>query len=135
MATDEVGQFIESLLPDETVRREILAALADSMVEAHRIHPDGWGVTLRRDRSQIRMNVGPIEVFVITSMEPVQIIVDGGRLPEQLPPTVRRFPLGEYDAVKEAIRVAMTPTDFAVVWNVLRPAHFAILRSAGDKRR
>lgn len=135
MTPDEIALFLSSILPDELQRRQVLSALAESIRESNRIEAGGWGVSLRRDRSCVRLNVGPIEVFVISRGEPARILVASGALRSPLPDGGVALPAGEYESVKEAQPVLLQISRFATVWPAIRESHLSLLRIASARRK
>ena len=53
---DEIERIVESLQPDEGLRRACLQIMASAIRTAHRANPDLWGITPYSDR--IRVAVG-----------------------------------------------------------------------------
>lgn len=56
------SQCFERFYPDAAHRRAVIAGLAESAREAHRLMPNAWGITLTND--WFRMNLGQVNVFI-----------------------------------------------------------------------
>lgn len=60
---DEIERIVESLQPDEGLRRACLQIMASAIRTAHRANPNSWGITPYSDR--IRVVVGRLAVCTL----------------------------------------------------------------------
>lgn len=73
-SAEYVRSVFESLYNNKTVRTACARLLADSILTAHQISASCWTVTLFQDA--IRLNVGPVEVLVLSSDNIFLVISD-----------------------------------------------------------
>jgi putative restriction endonuclease len=72
-ASEEYARYVfENLYNDKSVRTVCARLLADSILTAHRISASCWSLTLFRDK--IRLNVGPVEVLVL-SLDDIFLVI------------------------------------------------------------
>ena len=76
-----VRKAIERLYPDADVRRRCLSLLAESVSTAHEVSPTSWGLTLRD--GDVRLNVGPLETFLLLPDELMLVLDEASVTPDQ----------------------------------------------------
>lgn len=113
-------------------RETVASALADSIEACAALAPGGWGLTVRSDDNAIRLNAGPIEVFVIRE-EQVTVFVDGTRIAAP-PPGVRLGVVGVYRSVPCSARAEVSLSQLNSAWPLLQDAHIALLKQAVEVR-
>lgn len=57
MSEEEARAFVEALLPDPTLREQVLGVVADSAEQAHAAGPSSWNLAAR-ERPHLQLNVG-----------------------------------------------------------------------------
>jgi hypothetical protein len=124
-------EAVESLLPDEGVRRACLSVLADSIEIAHACAPGVWGITLRSDRT-LCLNVGAMYAFEIGS-NGVSIAIDRSRLTDADRARLEEFgQWGEYEfkRVPSAAELRIAPESLGDALASARPWHVSAIEGA-----
>ncbi|MGC4122841.1 MAG: HNH endonuclease [Myxococcales bacterium] len=119
-------------LPALLEERSVVNALADSIEECSRLAPSGWGLTYRDDDKLLRLNLGPIEVLVVTRAG-VGVFVDKSAI-RTLPAGVELGNSGRYRSVPTSTLAKIPLARFEAIWPVLRDSHFALLAQAARAR-
>jgi predicted RNA-binding protein with PUA-like domain len=133
---DVAREVLERLLPDESTRRLCLRSLADSVEEAHRTAEASWSVTLFPDH--VRLNVGPIEVFVIRQDE-TYLLLDKETLSAEVRTSVKDaareiYPEG-YPAVPNSSAWAVSAVDILSALPTLKNTHLRLIKRAAERRK
>jgi len=128
----DARRVIETLFPDEQVRRAALGVLGQSIRTAHDANPWAWAVTMPAGK-QVRLNVGPIETVVLESGG-IVLIVDEDKLDNSSHEIIA--PGFRHKVVPGA--VGTTPLRLADVearYATLRPAHTQVLKAAANQQQ
>lgn len=133
-SSTKAQEVFEDLLPNPTARASYLRFLADSILEANRLNPTRWGVTLARHF--VRLNVGMIEVTSIRRSDGIEVSYTIDLLPADAFSSkgiVRGS--GDWQVSVPGVDGAFIEPDyFPGVLPLFRQAHFDAIRRAADSR-
>ena len=126
-----IQELVESWLPYPEERQEVLTGLAESVEEVHRVTPRCWGLSVVPKRKHISLNVGMVNVVVL-STGPDQVVVADNRL---LPPGVHgTTEPGHYKNAPHGVPVDVPSKAFRGFYERLREAHRATIEEAGRRK-
>src|SRR5687767_11589960 len=126
----------EQLYENQNLRVACAQILSDCIFIAHQISPSCWSLTLFSDR--VRLNVGPVEVVVLTSEEVFLVISDaenhrfaGKALDSFITPSELHFP-----SVPVNQRLCYIPSDkIPRLYPLIAKPHKSFVRSAAERRK
>lgn len=128
-----VRRTIESWFPDASVRVAILSALASSIRAAHRFAPSAWGVSHLRDAGIIRLNVGGVEVLVLSRSRGEHLFaVQKADVPRR---ERGRLTDIRYKSIPNSAFIAAPSASFADLYEALTPQHLLSIAEAGKDRQ
>ena len=133
----DVAALIERWFPDAVERRVLLLTLAQSIRLAARVAPSRWGLTLRRDRRVLRLNVGSAEVLVLPADAEAFFLVDTVEA-AHVGAAAGRFTLfgeGHYRSAPEASQACAPPAAWAGVYEALAAAHEKVIEHLAQSKR
>ena len=134
--TPDSLQYLHKHIPPTPQRNALMHMLQESMMTANRVAPARW--TLTCNKQVVRLNVGMIEVLVVTASE-INIVVDYATMSAGAAPALSVdyeyiFPDhpgdGAYKSVPGSAAIFVAPADAITVMPQLRPAHTALMRNA-----
>lgn len=128
-AQRDCEDFIENLFKSDEEKIHCLELLADAIRHAHTISPAGWSVT--KFTTGLRLNVGPVEVIVITRNHAF-VLLDA---PETIPSEFAQYVTpADYPSVKgEKFRFDGTPYELQRIDAFIRPLLRKFVSRAGIK--
>jgi hypothetical protein len=134
-SSTKAQEVFEDLLPNPTVRATYLRFLADSILEADRLNPTRWGVTLARHF--VRLNVGMIEVTSIRRREGIEVSYAIDLLPPGAFSSEGVAPgSGDWQVSVPGVDGAfIEPDHFIEALPLFQQAHFDAIRRAAASRR
>lgn len=134
-SSTKAQEMFEDLLPNPTARVSYLRFLTDSILEANRLNPARWGVTLARHF--VRLNVGMIEVTSIRRSGGIEVSYTIDLLPPDAFSS-KGIARGSGDwqiSVPGVDGAFIEPDYFLGVLPLFRQAHFDAIRRAAASRR
>lgn len=133
----EVRKLIEQSLPDPEIRKQYLNLFADTIVEANRIAPNNWGVSMYN--GAIRLNVGGVIVWTLSRSGPkdrpavqVWLVVDSHGLSVEGQKVLdggKKWEKPDYP-IPGAAAYYLDTKGLIAGWPVLREAAWGFLRKA-----
>ncbi len=140
---DSAAEVINYLIPEETHQQLCLSFLANTIGIAHDLSPDRWGITLKKDT--IRLNVGNIEVIVITP-DIFYCVLDFDTIPKELRKLGKDETVfflenendpeaGLYKSVPKSVGCRMLIEDAEKIFPLLQDSHRILVENASQTRR
>lgn len=130
-------QYLQKHIPPTADRIPLLRMLQASIATATQVAPARWSLTCNRD--VVRLNVGMIEVLVVTTHE-INIVVDYTAFSAITATTALIFDYeyifpeyagdGVYKSVPGSAAIFVAPAAATAAMQQLRPAHSALMRNA-----
>lgn len=125
----------QSIFPDQEERRLAATIMAETVVRAHAIHPEGWMVSYKPHKPYLNINIGPIFAFSVSPGR-VALLLDAGKLaPDSLP--------GHWGGAKYGTRWKVLPettwtegpaAEVLARWDQLKGSYFSAVDMAARKR-
>ncbi|MCE2850707.1 MAG: hypothetical protein LW717_05890 [Chloroflexaceae bacterium] len=134
-------QYLQKHIPTTSHRIPLLRMLQASIATATQVAPARWSLTCNRD--VVRLNVGMIEVLVVTTHE-INIVVDYTAFSAITATTALTFDYeyispesagdGVYKSVPGSAAIFVAPAAAAAAMQQIRPAHSALMRNAAHTK-
>jgi hypothetical protein len=132
-------QVLHRLVPEASHHATILRFIGESIIHAHALAPDRWGLTLRR--TYMRLNVGMIEVVAVLSRR-VRCVLDDDTMPDELNRIGQLDVLqnminpmsGFYKSVAGSVLCHVPFADCEMVLPLLHESHHVLLEHASVTR-
>jgi hypothetical protein len=134
-------QYLQKHIPHTPQRIPLLSMLQASIATATQVAPARWSLTC--NKQVVRLNVGMIEVLVVTKHE-IIIVVDYTAFSAITATTTLvfdyeyDFPTGAGDGVYQSVpgsaAIFVAPADAPAAMHQLRPAHSALMRNAAHTK-
>jgi len=138
--SDSAAKVFRDLIPEERDRQICLEFFANSIAIAHALHPERWGITLKKD--MIRLNVGNIEVVTLVP-ELLHCMLDLDTIPKEiwkneivdLDMNEHDPELGFYKSVPKSVACYMLIEDAKTVIPLIKDSHRLLVENASQTRR
>jgi 5-methylcytosine-specific restriction enzyme B len=128
-------EIIERLAPNEGIRLALLEIVAATIVEAQRLNPKSWALSLPKSGRHLLLHVGRIFAISIGDGTAAVAISKPSSSQPSIQSDLPSKTLGRFDSIADAVFLEFTQAGLLAQWGALRPLHLAALQLAVGQTR